>query len=143
MAERGLVQIGIAVVESDGRYLIGTRGSGQALAGLAEFPGGKCEAGESPVDCAVRECLEETGISVVAVRMLEQTCHEYAHANVDLHFWLCRLVRPFDELSDTERKPANGFHWKSFDELRELSFPDANASVVEMLISMNEFPSRS
>lgn len=138
MTKRDPVQIGIAVVESDGWYLIGTRRTGQALAGLAEFPGGKCEAGESPVDCAVRECREETGISVVAVRLLERKCHEYAHANVDLHFWLCRVAGPPDELTDTKQKPANGFLWKSVDELRQLSFPDANTSVVEMLISMSE-----
>ena len=43
MPQQTLKQIWIAIVEFDGLYLVGTRQAGQALAGFAEFPGGKCE----------------------------------------------------------------------------------------------------
>eukprot|EP00913_Durusdinium_trenchii_P035339 g33069.t1 len=62
MPERPTVLIGIAVVEHAGQYLVGVRGDDGPLPGKAEFPGGKCRAGEMPRDCAVRECLEETGL---------------------------------------------------------------------------------
>lgn len=122
-------QIGIAIVECDGCYIVGTRGAGQALAGAAEFPGGKCEPGEAPADCAVRECLEETGLKVEPVRLLERVHFDYPHASVDLHFWLCREVTRGQQL-------LNGFRWVTRDELRELAaqFPAANASVVRSLI---------
>ena len=55
MTERTVKKIGIAIVEFANRYLVGTRQAGQDLSGLAEFPGGKCELGESPEDCAARE----------------------------------------------------------------------------------------
>ena len=55
--------IGIAVVEQAGHFLIGTRGPDVPLAGFAEFPGGKCYEEEAAEDCAVRECLEETGLT--------------------------------------------------------------------------------
>lgn len=134
MADRKAKQIGIAIVHLSGRYLVGFRQFGQELAGSAEFPGGKCEAGETPEACAVRECLEETGLHVVPVRLLDRTCHEYAHATVDLHFWLCRVEDCTDETPLTEHRPDNGFQWKSVDELRELSFPEANAGIVQKLI---------
>jgi 8-oxo-dGTP pyrophosphatase MutT (NUDIX family) len=54
-------RIGIAIVEHAGRFLVGVRGDGSPLSGKAEFPGGKCHENESPAECAVRECLEETG----------------------------------------------------------------------------------
>ena len=49
-------RIGIAVVESAGQVLVGLRPEGVPLAGMAEFPGGKCEQDETPRSCAVREC---------------------------------------------------------------------------------------
>ena len=139
MTERIAKQIGIAIVELDGRYLVGTRQAGQDLAGFAEFPGGKCETGERPEDCAVRECVEETGLTVAPVRLLDRTRHEYPHAVVDLHFWLCRVELCRAECGSDESSPAmppleNGFHWKSVDELRELSFPKANVGLVKMLV---------
>ena len=39
-------RIGIAVVESAGRILVGQRAADVPLPGLAEFPGGKCESDE-------------------------------------------------------------------------------------------------
>lgn len=118
-------RIGIAIVEHDGRYLVGVRGPEQALAGCAEFPGGKCEPEESPRDCAVRECLEETGLAVVAERLLEQTAFSYPHGDVELHFWLCRVSGKSPLAAD-----HRGFRWVTGEELRSLPFPEANRSVV-------------
>ena len=134
MTERTVKKIGIAIVEFAGCYLVGTRQVGQDLAGMAEFPGGKCEAGESPEACAVRECLEETGVAVIPERLLERVQHEYAHASVDLYFWLCRVDGDSDEMPQSRSILANGFQWKSADELRALSFPEANASIVKILL---------
>ncbi len=134
MTERTVKKIGIAIVEFAGRYLVGRRQAGQDLAGLAEFPGGKCEVGESPEACAVRECLEETGVAVTPERLLNRVQHDYAHASVDLHFWLCRVDDNSDETLRTPPALTNGFQWKSVDELRELSFPEANASILKILV---------
>lgn len=134
MTDRTAKQIGIAIVEFDGHYLVGTRQAGQDLAGFAEFPGGKCEPGESPEDCAARECLEETGLLVIPVRLLDRTEHDYAHACVDLHFWLCRVDGVSNESARTMPPLINGFQWKSVDELRELSFPEANAGILNSLV---------
>jgi mutator protein MutT len=121
-------RIGIAVVDGAGRFLVGVRAANEPLAGLHEFPGGKCRPGESPRECAVRECLEETGLVVQAVRELHRTTHAYSHAEVELHFWLCR-PEP-DSQIETDH---NGYVWETANRLRELRFPEANAAVVEML----------
>lgn len=42
-------------------YLFLRRRDGRYLGGQWDIPGGTVEAGESPEDAAVRECLEETG----------------------------------------------------------------------------------
>lgn len=120
-------RIGIAVVEDAGRFLVGTRAAGQVLAGCAEFPGGKCEPDELPQACAVRECREETGLQVEAVKLLHRVQFQYPHGAVDLHFWMCRPA------SGTEMKPASGFRWVQLAELASLPFPDANRDVLAML----------
>jgi len=48
-----------AVIERDDAFLITRRQSGVHLEGYWEFPGGKCEAGESLADCLRRELREE------------------------------------------------------------------------------------
>ena len=53
-----------AIVDVDGRVLIGQRPPGKALAGLWEFPGGKVEAGERPEMALIRELGEELGIEL-------------------------------------------------------------------------------
>ena len=121
-------RIGIAIVEDAGRVLVGVRQENQVLAGQAEFPGGKCEPDESPCDCAIRECLEETGLRVEPVEQLDQVEYEYPHATVDLHFWLCRLVERLSEVP-----PQNGFRWQPVGLLGEFDFPAANALVIEKL----------
>lgn len=125
--------IGIAIVRHAGRYLVGVRAANGPLPGKAEFPGGKCLPGEPPEVCAVRECLEETGLAVEAETSLERRTHTYPHATVDLHFWLCRPVR-----EDSVRDTHQGFRWVDADELRTLNFPEANAAVVETLSSAGE-----
>ncbi len=122
------VPIGIAVAEHAGRFLIGLRGDGGPLPGYAEFPGGKCRPGESPAACAVRECAEETGLRVDVVELLWNRPYDYPHAQVDLHFFLCRPADPCDV---AERH--GDFHWVPLAQLRELRFPPANEPVIALL----------
>jgi len=122
-------RIGIAVVEQGGWYLVGTRPEGAPLAGFAEFPGGKCEPGESTAECALRECREETGLVVRGQRLLLRQEHHYPHGSVDLHFWLCQPAEPVELLATCQ-----GFRWCPAHELATLRFPEGNAAVVRLLL---------
>lgn len=121
------LRIGIAVVFHREHYLIGLRPPGKPLAGYSEFPGGKCE-GQEPSDvCAVRECHEETGLVVIADTLLLQHRFRYPHGELDLSFWECRV---FD---DTKPITSDAFRWVSPTELFTLTFPEANAPLIELL----------
>lgn len=128
-------RVGIAIVERRGRFLVGVRQSGQVLAGKAEFPGGKCEPEESSRECVVRECLEETGVHVVPVRLLDHAEHEYDHGRVDLEFWLCRVDRVRDAAVAVDDDPQGSFRWVEWSELESLDFPDANRRVIDRLMA--------
>lgn len=125
-----VVSIGVAVVENEGRFLVGRRPQGAPLAGFAEFPGGKCRRGEAGDACACRECFEETGLQVIAVRLLHSCEHQYEHGRVGLEFWLCRPARGADVAEKHER-----FGWIRRGALPSLPFPAANAPVIDMLLS--------
>ncbi len=118
--------IGVAVVERNGFFLVGLRPEGVPLAGYAEFPGGKCEPGEAAAACAVRECLEETGLAVEPVRLLDRRTWDFPHGRVELSFVLCRFV------GDTAPRPP--FRWVTREELGGLRFPEANAAVLRCLV---------
>jgi 8-oxo-dGTP diphosphatase len=127
--------IGIAVVENRGRYLVGIRPAGSELAGCAEFPGGKCQPGESPGLCALRECLEETGLEVKAVDLLMHRVFEYPHGTFDLHFWLCR-PSPRAVVAESHK----GYRWVPAVELGSLKFPEANKPLIELLSTASREP---
>ena len=120
--------IGIAVVYHKSRVLVGIREAGSVLAGHAEFPGGKCGPQEPPREAAVRECLEETGLDVVAIRLLDERQHSYPHGDLNIQFWLC-APRAMDE-----RAIQGGFRWAPLSELLQLDFPEANQHVISLLL---------
>ncbi|MGB3379946.1 MAG: (deoxy)nucleoside triphosphate pyrophosphohydrolase [Rhodanobacter sp.] len=52
------------LLDDNGCVLLAQRPAGKHLAGFWEFPGGKLEAGETPLAALARELLEELGIHV-------------------------------------------------------------------------------
>jgi mutator protein MutT len=128
MASETPVQIGIAVVEHRGRYLVGIRPEDGPLGGCAEFPGGKCRPGETSGLCARRECLEETGLEVQAVDLLMHRPFTYPHGVFELHFWLCH---PTTRAVVADHHKS--FRWVPAAELRSLKFPEANEPLIDVL----------
>jgi mutator protein MutT len=120
-------RIAIAVVEHEDRFLIGQRPPGAALAGLWEFPGGKVEEGETPRAAAVRECLEETGLTVEICGEYSTREHQYEHDRVQLHFFDCRAVDP-------SQQPLDPYRWVPRGELSAYEFPAANQELLKRLL---------
>lgn len=120
-------QIGIAIVEWNGQILVGTRDVNVVLGGMQEFPGGKCHPGEPPTDCCMRECLEETGLSVEIVELIAETHHRYEHGDLTLFFYLCHIKD--DPLSAL----LGNFRWVTVAELPALNFPSGNLAAIERL----------
>jgi 8-oxo-dGTP diphosphatase len=56
-----------AVIRDGDRFLICQRPAHKRHGGLWEFPGGKCEAGETDAQAITRELAEELGVEVSAV----------------------------------------------------------------------------
>jgi 8-oxo-dGTP diphosphatase len=116
-----------AVIERDTRVLVTRRLKGSHLEGYWEFPGGKCEPGESYAACLARELLEELGVAADIGEEILAVTHAYPDRVVELHFIRCRLNGvPAPQLGQE-------MQWIPRGELRTLPFPPADAELVELL----------
>lgn len=102
----------LVFVIRDGKILLIDKKTGLGR-GKVNGPGGKVETGESPEDCAVRECQEELGITVSAL----QYCGQHRFQFVDgysLLVWVYRTEHFEGVPTETvEAKP----HWIPLDEI--------------------------
>jgi mutator protein MutT len=117
-----------AVIEQDGTFLVTRRPHGAHLAGLWEFPGGKCEPGEALDRCLEREILEELGTTCRVGREIFSVTHPYPDRTVELHFFACSLGGSPTPLLNQEMR------WVPRAELRALDFPPADAELIEALV---------
>ena len=122
-------RIAIAVVEHEGRYLIGRRPEGAPLAGLWEFPGGKVETGETFQACLIREIAEELDIEIAVDELLEEITHSYPEKVVRLCFYNCRLIA-----GEPKAVHVQAWKWVTRAELRKEEFPAADAKLIERLV---------
>jgi 8-oxo-dGTP diphosphatase len=87
---RTLVVAGL-IIGDDRRILITQRRADQMLGGKWEFPGGKVEPGEAPVDALVRELREEIGVTVAVGRIWDVLFHAYPDFDLVMLVYVCRI----------------------------------------------------
>ena len=116
-----------AVIERGGAFLLTKRLHGTHLEGLWEFPGGKLHPAETHEACLERELLEELGARATIGAEIIAIEHAYPERTVRLHFRRCDLL--------DEPSPLLGqdMRWVSREELKTLTFPDADKQLIEML----------
>ncbi len=81
------------MLSRQGRCLLTRRPAGSHLAGYWEFPGGKLEPGESPLQALHRELREELDIEVAETESLWTIVHEYPERQVEIHFIAAQIVQ--------------------------------------------------
>jgi 8-oxo-dGTP diphosphatase len=117
-----------AVIERGGRLLVTRRLQGTHLEGYWEFPGGKCDAGESLEACLVRELREELAVDAMVGSRILTTSHEYPERRVELHFFNCELA------GDPVPQMHQEMQWVPRDALASLKLPPADDELVALLI---------
>ena len=106
-----------AVIERDGRFLVTRRLRGTHLEGFWEFPGGKCDTGETLDACLRRELAEELGAEARIGSEIYAVTHSDAERIVELHFFACELI------GDPRALLGQAMQWVARSELNTLEFP--------------------
>ena len=128
---RLVLVIACALIDASNRILLTRRPEGKAMAGLWEFPGGKCETGETPESCLVRELKEELGIIVAEQDLIPLSFASYAYGPADGDFHLlmplyaCRKWR--GECRATE---GQSLAWALPAQLADYSMPAADEPLI-------------
>jgi 8-oxo-dGTP diphosphatase len=125
---RRIAVVAAVLQQSDGRFLLAQRPQGKVYAGYWEFPGGKVEPGESPLQALQRELHEELGIEVIEAYPWLIREFDYEHADVRLHFF--RVRRWHGELHGRE---AQAFAWQRIDAIDVSPLLPANGPILNAL----------
>jgi 8-oxo-dGTP diphosphatase len=132
-----LIVVTAAVIERDGAFLVTRRLKGTHLEGYWEFPGGKCDPGESHEECLARELLEELGTPSRVGPEILSTSHAYPGRVVELHFFRCDL------LDEPRALIGQDMRWVQRADLHTLQFPPADAELLHLIQRQPPIPQRS
>lgn len=124
------LNVGLGIVMRDGLVLICQRRSDAALGDFWEFPGGKVEAGESPIQCARRELAEEVAVTVDAMLPLAPFEYVYGQTTVRLQPFICTW-------QSGEPRPLSSqrLAWVTAQELAAYRFPPANDALIPQVVA--------
>jgi mutator protein MutT len=122
-----VIVVAAAVIEVESRFLVTRRQKGVHLEGVWEFPGGKCDDGETLHECLARELREELDVRSRIGEEIFSTTHEYRDRSIELHFFRCEL------LGDPRPQLGQDMRWVARADLAALDFPPADAALIEML----------
>jgi 8-oxo-dGTP diphosphatase len=123
------VQVAVALLLKDGCVLMGERRTDKVYPLHWEFPGGKLETGETPLDALRRELLEELAIQI---QDAEEWMHEIATYSIgityDVRYY---LVRSWS--GQLENREFHQIKWVSNEILPTLLHLSGNKNILDRL----------
>lgn len=117
-----------ALIDGTGRVLTSRRPDGVHQGGLWEFPGGKVEPHETPLESLRRELAEELGIGLKNARPLIQVHHDYVDRSIWLDVW-----RVTSWSGEPRGQEGQALRWTDPKRLDASDFPRADVPVITAL----------
>jgi len=115
--------------DSEGRILLAQRPPSAPLAGAWEFPGGKIDPWESPLQGLVRELDEELDIRVRYARHLARYCHTEHARPTYLYVW-----HVLDWVGEPQGAEGQVLRWLPVDQLMVEGLLPADERIVMCLM---------
>ena len=133
MAEQSphLLKVVAGLIQVGGKILVQQRPKHTDWAGYWEFPGGKIESNESPVEALSRELDEELGIVVDQASFMFTVNEQRSEKHLELGFWQIEAYsgRVFSKESQT-------LLWAGPQQLAELMMPPADLQALPEIFQL-------
>lgn len=117
-----------AAIFDENKVLCAQRGYGD-LKGKWEFPGGKIESGESPIEALKREIKEELNLDVEVCDKVDESSFDYPKFKVNLSVFSCKIIG--GSLKDEEHQDLK---WVKANEIESLDWADADKPIVDSIV---------
>ncbi len=121
------IEVVAAIIRKENRIFATQRGYGQ-WKDYWEFPGGKVEAGEMPVQALHREIREELDTQIRVDKYLTTIEWDYPQFHLVMHCYMCSLVT--DTLHLMEHEAAR---WLSKEELGSVNWLPADDQLLPLI----------
>lgn len=120
------IHVVAAIIEDGGRVFATQRGYGEFKDGW-EFPGGKIESGETPVQALKREIEEELDTEIIVGDLLTTVEYDYPAFHLSMQCFICSVAS--GNLTLKEHEAAK---WLTQDQLDSVDWLPADAKVIEV-----------
>lgn len=122
------IDVAVGVVKAGHKVLVGQRLVQDSYYQKWEFPGGKLDSGEQPLNALSRELKEELGIDVISARPLITLEHDYPDRQVRLFVF---VVTKFH--GEPVGAEGQAVKWVTPQECHRLDFLAANTPIVHAI----------
>ena len=126
------IQVTGALIKKNDKYLIGRRGPNEKSPGLWEFPGGKIEKGETPIQCIKRELKEELNINAEIGDLVTKYSYDYPNVSYLLHFFkINSYTGEFKMIAHDKLK------WVALNDFHKYDFLQGDTPLINQMLSNN------
>jgi 8-oxo-dGTP diphosphatase len=126
-----MTPVAVGILRNNGKILVCQRKRGGRYELKWEFPGGKLESGETPLQCLRRELQEELSITVETVQRMEFQSASYEDGGM-FEVAYC-FISEFS--GDPRNNVFETIRWVNPEELGQLDILEGNRAFVEKLAS--------
>lgn len=121
------IEVVAAIIVRGGKVFATQRGYGE-WKGWWEFPGGKMEAGESPVEALKREIREELDAEIEVRELLETVEWDYPTFHLTMHCFICTLKSESLHLNEHEAA-----EWLTRETLHSVKWLPADEGIIDKI----------
>jgi 8-oxo-dGTP diphosphatase len=127
---KATIQVVVLVLENhQDEVLLTKRHAKKHLPNYWEFPGGKIEINETPIQALARECLEELNYCVINPIKILEIPYTYPEIKVYLHVF-------YEQNNSAKVSPAEqqNMEWTNKIKLNQYKLPPANQAIIDYLL---------